>query len=292
MDRKRLDDPGEDIIGFYAVLSITFIFLHLNCLGNIYIFWRTFIKWKKRSPLETNLLFPFYTAITGEIAERVAFMLFAVHEVNMIYLAIKARPLDKPVCTIVGAFITGTEAAQMALACTMAVSTYLRVCKQKEIDPSYNYHKLFLIMFFAAVIAIAIEFRELGPAKYWCAAARFAPCIVLVLSTATFVVTLFCYVKVIRSVVSARVNIEAAYSDELANRQNLEAIVAKKISSYLLIYLLQWIPIMVYDIGLLAGSSSRWFYICAGIGLNLGGIGNSIQYAFNEGALSRDSESS
>ena len=41
-------------------------------------------------------------------------------------MAIEAHPLDKPVCTIIGALNIGTEAAQMALACTMAVLTYLR----------------------------------------------------------------------------------------------------------------------------------------------------------------------
>ena len=95
-------------------------------------------------------------------------------------------------------------------------------------------------MFFSAVITIAIEFPELGPAKYWCAekAARSAACIVLFLSSTIFFVTLFCYIQVIRSVGSARINIGTPYSEELPN---LEAIVAKKVSSYLLIYLLQWV---------------------------------------------------
>jgi len=70
MDRHSLkltdSGPEEDLIGFYAVLIITFIFLHLNLLGNIYIFWRTFTKWRESSTLDTNLLFPFYTAVTGE----------------------------------------------------------------------------------------------------------------------------------------------------------------------------------------------------------------------------------
>ncbi|CAI2188167.1 18505_t:CDS:2, partial [Funneliformis geosporum] len=66
---------------------------------------------------------------------------------------------------------------------------------------------------------------------------------------------------------------------------------AKKIISYMLVFLLQWTPVQIHLITRWFNIDDAWIYILAATGQLLGGIGNAVNYIFNEGYVTRSSSS-
>ncbi|RIA85735.1 hypothetical protein C1645_808121 [Glomus cerebriforme] len=65
-----------------------------------------------------------------------------------------------------------------------------------------------------------------------------------------------------------------------------------KIASYILVFFIQWTPVQVYNIGSWCNVDKPWIYVFVVIGINLGGIGNAIQYMVNEGHFTQHKTSS
>ncbi|CAG8512751.1 16204_t:CDS:2 [Gigaspora rosea] len=71
--------------------------------------------------------------------------------------------------------------------------------------------------------------------------------------------------------------------DTASKHKKIEPIVVRKIIGYVLIFVIQWTPSMIYVFCQTIGYDEMWIYLVTEATINLGGIGNMIQYIINEG---------
>ncbi|EXX77367.1 uncharacterized protein OCT59_018876 [Rhizophagus irregularis] len=67
------------------------------------------------------------------------------------------------------------------------------------------------------------------------------------------------------------------------NTKKIEPIVVRKIIGYVLIFIIQWTPPMIYVLGQIIDYDPLWVYLITDATVNMGGIGNMIQFIINEG---------
>ncbi|RIA97779.1 hypothetical protein C1645_813654 [Glomus cerebriforme] len=72
-------------------------------------------------------------------------------------------------------------------------------------------------------------------------------------------------------------------NDVKKNTRKIEPIVVRKIIGYVLIFIIQWTPPMIYVLGQLINYDPLWVYLITDATVNMGGIGNMIQFIINEG---------
>ncbi|CAG8515115.1 10820_t:CDS:2 [Funneliformis mosseae] len=84
------------------------------------------------------------------------------------------------------------------------------------------------------------------------------------------------------SITNADDELDSAAMRKREEIEKKEKRAAKKIISYMLVFLLQWTPVQIDD---------AWIYVLAATGQLLGGIGNAVNYILNEGYISRNSSS-
>ena len=66
--------------------------------------------------------------------------------------------------------------------------------------------------------------------------------------------------------------------EEIANqRKETNKRIYSKISSYILIFIIQYIPMIIYHIGHIMHVANYWVFVVGDIGINFGGIGNFVQ---------------
>ncbi|CAG8774172.1 19300_t:CDS:2, partial [Gigaspora margarita] len=71
--------------------------------------------------------------------------------------------------------------------------------------------------------------------------------------------------------------------DTASKHKKIEPIVVRKIIGYVLIFVIQWTPSMIYVFCQTIGYDEIWIYLVTDATINFGGIGNMIQYIINEG---------
>ncbi|CAG8772253.1 33374_t:CDS:2, partial [Racocetra persica] len=62
----------------------------------------------------------------------------------------------------------------------------------------------------------------------------------------------------------------------------VELIATRKIIGYILIYLIQWTPVLIYVVGETVHYNTLWINVIAIATINFGGIGNMTTYMINE----------
>ncbi|KAG9286618.1 hypothetical protein G9A89_005386 [Geosiphon pyriformis] len=102
----------------------------------------------------------------------------------------------------------------------------------------------------------------------------------LTTSSLTKIVTLFCFVSIL--ITLSRHRKAPVNSQETHRDYTVEDRITRKITSFLLVFLLQWVPVTIYVIGAILKKTGTWSYVTVLIGLNFGCIGNSIAFILNE----------
>ncbi|CAG8777427.1 4847_t:CDS:2, partial [Cetraspora pellucida] len=72
------------------------------------------------------------------------------------------------------------------------------------------------------------------------------------------------------------------YNQTTPKINRVELIATRKIIAYILIYLIQWTPVMIYIAGKTVNYDKIWINAIAFATINFGGIGNMITYIINE----------
>ncbi|CAG8437488.1 10464_t:CDS:2 [Acaulospora colombiana] len=111
------------------------------------------------------------------------------------------------------------------------------------------------------------------------------PIITLALNFTILSVTLFSYTMTLREINSVNFCQERATKFDTAatKSKQIEPVVVRKIVGYVLIFLFQWTPPMIYVFSQVIDYDEMWIYIVTDATINLGGVGNMIQYIINEG---------
>ncbi|CAG8807034.1 32829_t:CDS:2, partial [Racocetra persica] len=217
--------PGSEI-----VIPFGMGLLFLSGLCTIYVIFRTLSRWKtiKRS-LPMALRVPFYISLSGNVIIT-GFPLF------------QGRPWPEDDCRLIGGVTFFLVSCNMILVGSLAMLTFLRICRKWYIDLGKCDYKLFAFLISLSFVLSMAGIPSFGSRQK---ATRF--------DTAT------------------------------SKHKRVEPIVVRKIIGYVLIFIIQWTPSMIYVFGQIINYDEMWIYLVTDATVNLGGIGNMIQYIINEG---------
>ncbi|CAG8489157.1 12873_t:CDS:2 [Ambispora leptoticha] len=277
-DNKNGDvDPEYSKKGAHWLFGISFAVMQFNAIGSIYIVYRTFRKWQAhsyaRNSLSMALRVPFYIAITD-------LCLYIAHIFNQGYTLLNDRTWPGLSCKIVGGTVFFLVAVNMTLVGVIALSTYLRVCRRIVFDfGPFDRNLFYIVLGFPFVLTLG-SIPSFGPSIYWCYTNKsnhIVSIITLILNFTVIALNIFCYYFTLREI-----NISGKGFVNVNLNQNK--------TCYILMFIIQWTPAMPYVIAsVVITSPPVALYLLCDIAINLGGIGNGIQYVLNEGwSLQKD----
>ncbi|GBB92300.1 hypothetical protein RclHR1_00020003 [Rhizophagus clarus] len=287
---------------FYIVTIIPLTLNTLNLVGSAYIFYRTYLRWKfDYDKLDSlSIRFPFYIAITD-------FLFSIVILTDFSYTASNASDLSTgedivwptPYCAIIGFFNTSFTLLNMLLVGGISVTTWLRVVQEYYFDlGKYDYKVWFPICFLSFIIPL-ISVHDFGPQVYWCGIEdnnnSLISTFLLIIILITLFAIVFCYTHILKLIHDAKddSSIENSEMNE-ERRNNIEKKILKKVSAYIFVFILQYIPLMLSDIFKLLKVEFILFNALSLSAISIGGISNLYQYIRNEKFLlvHRDNDSS
>ncbi|CAG8732706.1 9967_t:CDS:2 [Cetraspora pellucida] len=123
-----------------------------------------------------------------------------------------------------------------------------------------------------------------GPSGYWCYTNQYNPTIPIIIIVLNFLIiltTLFCYIATLREVNFQQKLVKNLNSGG-SRLSRIELVVARKITGYILMFILQWTPTMFYVVGQIFDFNTIWMYTLTEVFGNSGGIGNMILFLINE----------
>ncbi|CAG8763694.1 4195_t:CDS:2, partial [Acaulospora morrowiae] len=204
----------------------------------------TYKQWKTdgASSITLSLRFPFYIALTDA-------MLSLAYTVNLGHTAIYKVPWSQPQCGVVGAYVVALFALNILLVGFVALSTWLRVCREIYVETGVYDYKLWLTTISISMLIVLISIRDFGPQKYWCAAddtSTIIPLIMLSLIALSLVTIIFCYLKVLLKIKNLD---DTLLTSSYASPQRvyIEKRALRKLISYIFTFLLQFIPLLAYQ---------------------------------------------
>ncbi|CAB4373858.1 unnamed protein product [Rhizophagus irregularis] len=298
--KVRLDNP-DNIDQFYTVVYFSITMSILGWCGCIYVFYRTYEQWRLNDKkLKMIHRLPFYTACSDFLIDTNFF-------VNVIHTAIYAEVWGQPMCNIICILHWLFLLINLSLYGVIAVTTYLRICHEKYFYRGKYDYKIWVIIITAAIIFQLININNHGPRKYWCngrSGQRVSFTLLFVIITSILIIICYCYfmtlytIKLqnsnsINNIINNNHNFDSKNEEiKIMNRLRISEIEKKaawKIISYILLFILQWLPVQINIATRWTTIRETWTYILGAL-VTFGGIGNAIIYICNEGWYSRKYE--
>ncbi|CAG8568203.1 15511_t:CDS:2, partial [Cetraspora pellucida] len=200
------------------------------------------------------------------------------------YLAVNRTTIPDPACKSFAAISTALTLFHRLTVASISIITYLRVCKQRICDTGIYDWKIFLPVITISSIVSVLALDSYGPVKYWCAAKTDTIITPIASICTTFIVLsicLFCYIQTIQAIRSIKKQHLAIIKRSVYNKPDnstsviseVEMKVSIKVSGYILVFILQWIPSVPYDIYSFLGRTHPWVYcmvlvsVCMGVGI-------------------------
>ncbi|CAI2172392.1 6163_t:CDS:2 [Funneliformis geosporum] len=272
----NLDNGLRDL---YIVSGVSLLFLQLNWIGSLYIFYRTFIKWRSSTcnAIPLSLRFPFYIAITD-------FGLAVPHTINIAYTMIYKRTLSSPTCEFFGGLMNTFLLLNLLMIGFIAITTWLRVVQEISFNFGKYDYKLWAIIIGIALTLDCVSFGEFGASKYWCAnipKSKIIPGILLTFIIFILATILILYIHIL--LIIKNIEILSINREQTGRINSIENQVTLKIFRYILMFLLQYIPILIYCLGTLLQMDHILIHAISSTAINFGAIGNVIQYIKIEG---------
>ncbi|GES97461.1 hypothetical protein GLOIN_2v1717715 [Rhizophagus clarus] len=276
-DPERLDTPGS--------------------IGCLYVFYRVYKQWiLNRKILGMIYKLPFYTACI-DLLINISFFINIMHTVTN--AQVWYEPICKTMSILNWAFIT----INLSFYSVIALMTYLRICHEKYCDCGRYEWKVWIIVFATSLILQLMNFPNHGARKYWCAGRTGqvrSPLILFAVITVSLLIICFCYMSIYLKIINVQNrpittlskdsdNENGIGNEVLEQRAEIERRAAKKIMSYVLVFIIQWVPLQISGAARFFLNDDTWVYMIASIGRSFGGIGNAIQYIINEGWVTIES---
>ncbi|KAG9289351.1 hypothetical protein G9A89_007912 [Geosiphon pyriformis] len=271
----------------YIVFWTAFVFIFLNAIGCSFVLFQTIKKWRARGlhTLPMCYRLPFYTACTD--ASMIVLLLF-----NLVYTNIHEHPWPDPACSYLAGALQITMNANFYLYGIIAVTTYLKVAREKEFEFGRYDWKMFAIIIVLDLITLMTKidggYGRLN--NYWCSTINttlLSAITSLFLMGTNFGTTLFCFLYIL--VILAKNRAELKEASVSVHGKTYDDRVTRKILSYVFVFLLQWIPVFTYVVAGLLKIIGTWTYVFIIGGINFGGIGNALAYLMNERLLYKES---
>ncbi|CAG8636463.1 4218_t:CDS:2, partial [Gigaspora margarita] len=222
-------------------------------------------RWRRMSKnLSMAYKLPFYMACFD-------FIIYGFQTVNMIYPLLYIANWPEPSCSVIaGGFFFGSVSS-ISFVGTSSIMSWLIVCKKTQFKLGAYDYKLFILPLGLSAILTGISASTFGSDQFWC----YTPdksigvsIIIITMDLAIFIISLFCYLSILRKITNHD------FKEQFSSA-------AKKIISYILVYIIQWIPLITYLF--LDMANGLWLYFLAVGAISMGGILNAGRYILNEG---------
>ncbi|CAB4446242.1 unnamed protein product [Rhizophagus irregularis] len=278
---------------FYIVTIIPLTLNILNLLGSSYIFYRTYLRWKFDYD-NFNLLsikFPFYIAITDFLFSEIILIDFSYTVSNVSALETFGEPIvwPTPFCEILGFFNVSFTLLNMLLVGSISFVTWLRVVQEYYFDWGKCDYKIWFPVGFLSFIIPMVSVRDLGAKKYWCGIKDGSNSLISTLLLITILLTLltivFCYVHVLKTFHDVKDDNSSSIAHSEVNmeqRNIIERRILAKVLTYILVFIFQYIPLMLNDIFELVKVHYILLNAISLSAISIGGISNLFQYVRNE----------
>ncbi|RIB17864.1 hypothetical protein C2G38_2246125 [Gigaspora rosea] len=272
-----MDNNYQNIPGLYVVLPTGISIAMIDLICTIYVIARSLNRWLvTKTNLSMAHRVPLYIALSDLI-------LVSNNIINLSYTLINGHTLQGTSCKVIGGITYFALGCNIIIVGAMALVTYLRICRNHFVNLGKYDYKLFLSIMIFNIGFTIIVIPSLGPAKYWCISGQ-APLIsllIVILNCTIFTITIFSYTMTLREI-NQRQKLIKQYSLATPNLSWLEIIATRKIIGYILTYLIQWTPVVIYVAGLMVDYDEVWTNIIAVATINFGGVANMIAYIVNE----------
>ncbi|PKY49963.1 hypothetical protein RhiirA4_466172 [Rhizophagus irregularis] len=290
--------PDENSLGsksdFYIVTIIPLTLNALNLLGSLYIFYRTYLRWKFDYDKITllSVRFPFYIAITDFLFSLIILIDFSYTASNASALSNATKEEDilwpSPYCEILGFFNTAFTLLNMLLVGSLSITTWLRVVQEYYFSWGRYDYKVWSPICLISFIIPLISVHDFGPQVYWCGINEYDNSLISTFLLVTILLTLltivFCYMHVLKLIHNVREDSPIENSEaDIQRHNNIEKKILKKVMAYILVFIFQYIPLLLSDIFKLL--KINYIILLNALSLSaisIGGISNLIQYIRNE----------
>ncbi|CAB4473407.1 unnamed protein product [Rhizophagus irregularis] len=282
--------PYDAITEFHIVFVIPITFHSINIIGTLFIFYRTYLRWKRdHRSIVLSLRFPFYLAITDFLYSSSDLINYSYSASNKSkFLNNEVITLPSPLCEIMGFSVVLFVSFDMLLVGAISIITWLRVVQEYYFElGKYDYKIWFPIVILSLIFPLS-TLNAYGPTKYNCGVKPEASAIMkifFILIVLTLATILFCYIHILTKI--RRVKEENSSVSSSNNSwmylNNIEKKTLKKVLTYILVFILQYVPVLIYNMCRLLKIQNFIIGVIVSSAISLGGIGNVIQYICNEG---------
>ncbi|CAG8619136.1 3961_t:CDS:2 [Acaulospora morrowiae] len=274
----------DDVAGFIVIFATAFVFLGLNIIAAVFLFVRIYIKWRNTSRLSMATKIPFYLGIPDAI-------LCILQLINYTYTVIHHTQLPEKSCIAVAGMTVAATLLHRFMGIIISINAYMRVCW----DIHWDFGKLdWKLWFCSGSIAVAFTVlgsHQIGASTYWCYIKGGSTYVLLAGVGASMLmlgVCTFCYFRAFAAIRVAMEEVSIASGKEDSShrsgkRSQVEIKAIKKITGYMLMFIIQWFPVFPYDVYQALNKDVPWTYALAVASFNLGGVGYTILYVINEG---------
>ncbi|CAG8621039.1 12931_t:CDS:2 [Rhizophagus irregularis] len=268
--------PDENSLGsksdFYVVTIIPLTLNALNLLGSLYIFYRTYLRWK--FDYDKITLLSSYTASNASALSN------ATKEEDILW--------PSPYCEILGFFNTAFTLLNMLLVGSLSITTWLRVVQEYYFSWGRYDYKVWSPICLISFIIPLISVHDFGSQVYWCGINEYDNSLISTFLLVTILLTLitivFCYMHVLKLIHNVREDSPIENSEaDIQRHNNIEKKILKKVMAYILVFIFQYIPLLLSDIFKLL--KINYIILLNALSLSaisIGGISNLIQYIRNE----------
>ncbi|CAG8515134.1 10821_t:CDS:2 [Funneliformis mosseae] len=263
---KYLNTP-DNRKNLHTIVYYTSTIVFISLSGCFYVFYRTYKQWKfnklRKKSLNMIHKLPFYTACTDLLLNMILFT-------NNIHPMIYGYAWKGAACAVISNVNWFFVSINLSLYGTIAILTYLRICRGMFFNYGKGDYKLWSLVLFLSVIFQILNYKNHGPRKYWCTGRSgqiISTIILFVLISLTLVIILVCYASILKEVMNVRTScytVSTSTSSENLDDNNVESIILKN------------------RIEIEKRASQK---IMTAMGKSMGGIGNAIQYMINEGIV-------
>ncbi|GBC00579.1 hypothetical protein RclHR1_00390033 [Rhizophagus clarus] len=309
---------------FYVAMVIPLTFLSLNLLGTFYIFYRTYLRWKYECKvISLSHRFPFYIAITDFLYSSTELINYSYPASNKSkFLNKEAITWPSPVCEIIGFYVVIFVCLNVFLVGAISITTWLRVVQEYYYELGKYDYKIWLPIIFLSLIFPLSAINSYGAQKY-----RYVTCLIMyyasndqprdiqylqlllylscgtkvgqnamaalffIIVILTLLTIIFCYIHILRTIHNIKEDNSSTASSHsnLIHLNNIERKTLKKVLTYILVFILQYVPILIYNVFKFLKIQNLVINTIASSVICFGGMGNVIQYICNEGLSYRSS---
>ncbi|RHZ89795.1 hypothetical protein Glove_10g22 [Diversispora epigaea] len=262
-------------ISYYVVTS-------LNLIGSFIVIYSCIFRLNLRKDKGKTAYMALKVPMYFAFAELLSLSIY------LIYVSIKwkmAKKNEKITCSkyLLDNVQCGVKMIYIFLAVCIAILTWLRVCRGLNIDLGKYDYKLLMIIIVIPTIYTILRVKIYGISmecddsrtKIWSIEN-------LIEISLFLIICLYCYICILYEIKKTQAMTEIILDNDQI-RKSMRQRVYRKVSGYILIFVIQSIVIIVLNVTFIFKITGPWVVFTFNIFTNFSGIGNFFQYIINEG---------